>query len=106
MAFVDGLAGAQVGIVDDFVVRRNDGAIAYNLAVVVDDADQGIEQVVRGDDLLATTPRQLLLALLLGLPQPAHVHVPLVLAPSGERLAKRDGGRDLALDPLAVDVGP
>jgi glutamyl-tRNA synthetase len=91
VGFTDRLHGDQHGIVDDFVVRRNDGAPAYNLAVVVDDAWQGIGEVVRGDDLLETTPRQLFLARLLGLDAPAHVHVPLVLGPDGARLAKRHG---------------
>jgi glutamyl-tRNA synthetase len=84
------------GAVDDFVVRRNDGAFAYNLAVVVDDADQGIEQVVRGADLAETTPRQVWLARALGLPVPDHRHVPLVLGPDGARLAKRHGAVTLA----------
>ncbi|MCB0995404.1 MAG: tRNA glutamyl-Q(34) synthetase GluQRS, partial [Acidimicrobiales bacterium] len=88
--------GEVEAVVDDFVVRRNDGVAAYNLAVVVDDADQGIEQVVRGDDLLLGTPRQALLCDLLELPVPAYAHVPLVLGPSGERLAKRDGAVTLA----------
>jgi glutamyl-tRNA synthetase len=78
-------------IVDDFVLRRNDGAPAYNLAVVVDDAAQGIEEVVRGDDLLFTTPRQIHLSHLLGLAVPSYAHVPLVVGPDGERLAKRHG---------------
>jgi glutamyl-tRNA synthetase len=81
-------------------VRRNDGTPAYNLAVVVDDAAQGVGEVVRGDDLADTTPRQLLLARLLGLPEPAYAHVPLVLGPDGARLAKRHGGVTLReLDP-------
>lgn len=88
---VDRLHGVHRGTVDDFVIRRRDGTPAYNLAVVVDDADQGIEQVVRGDDLLPTTPRQVRLARLLGLPVPDHAHVPLVLGADGERLAKRHG---------------
>ena len=88
---VDRLHGRRTGIVDDFVVRRGDGVPAYNLAVVVDDAAQGIAEVVRGDDLLEGTPRQAWLAGVLGLDVPAYVHVPLVLGPDGERLAKRHG---------------
>jgi glutamyl-tRNA synthetase len=91
VTFQDRLMGSQEGVVDDFVVRRNDGAPAYNLAVVVDDAAQGIGEVVRGADLVDSTPRQLLLARTLGLPEPAHAHVPLVLGPDGARLAKRHG---------------
>ena len=64
---------------------------SYNLAVVVDDAAQGVTVVVRGDDLISSTPRQMLLQQLLGLPTPAYAHVPLVLGPDGERLAKRHG---------------
>jgi glutamyl-tRNA synthetase len=75
--------------VDDFVLRRADGVAAYQLAVVVDDIAMRITRVVRGDDLLRSTPRQLALYRALGAPPPAFVHVPLVLAPGGERLAKR-----------------
>jgi len=91
VSFVDRMAGFFAGVVDDFVVRRNDGAYAYNLAVVVDDADQGVEEVVRGADLLDSTPRQIWLARALGLGEPSHAHVPLVLGPDGRRLAKRHG---------------
>jgi glutamyl-tRNA synthetase len=91
VTFTDRLLGPQVGTVDDFVVQRNDGAVAYNLAVVVDDADQGIGEVVRGADLVDSTPRQLFLAGALGLAAPAYAHVPLVLGPDGRRLAKRHG---------------
>lgn len=99
----DVLHGDYTGVVDDFVVVRNDGVPAYNLAVVVDDALQGVDQVVRGDDLLPSTPRQAYLATLLtGLRGtgdrrlPAYAHVPLVLNRDGRRLAKRDGSVTLA----------
>lgn len=95
-AFDDRVHGRAEGVVDDFVVQRNDGTPAYNLAVVVDDAEQGIGEVVRGVDLLAGTPRQVYLAGLLGLPVPMYAHVPLVLGPDGERLAKRHGAVTLA----------
>ena len=91
VAFEDRLLGRIEGVVDDFVVRRGDGAFAYNLAVVVDDADQGVEEVVRGSDLADSTPRQLWLARALALPEPSYAHVPLVLGPDGARLAKRHG---------------
>ena len=83
-------------MVDDLVLRRNDGVPAYNLAVVIDDAAQGVEEVVRGDDLLTSTPSQVHLAGLLGLAIPTYAHVPLVLGPDGERLAKRHGAVTLA----------
>jgi glutamyl-tRNA synthetase len=92
----DRLLGAQSGAVDDFVVVRADGVHAYQLAVVVDDGAQRIGEVVRGADLAESTPRQILLQRLLGLPTPSYAHVPLVLGPSGARLAKRDGGATLA----------
>jgi glutamyl-tRNA synthetase len=91
VTFDDRLAGTVSGVVDDFVVRRNDGAHAYNLAVVVDDAEQGVGEVVRGADLLDSTPRQLWLGARLGLAAPRHAHVPLMLGPDGARLAKRHG---------------
>jgi glutamyl-tRNA synthetase len=94
--FDDRVLGQRAGVVDDFVVRRGDGVPAYNLAVVVDDAEQGIGEVVRGADLADSAPRQLLLARLLGLPQPRHAHVPLILGPDGARLAKRHGAVTLA----------
>jgi glutamyl-tRNA synthetase len=96
VGFEDRLLGDCQGHVDDFVVRRNDGAPAYQLAVVVDDAAQGVGEVVRGADLLDSTPRQILLQRLLGLPEPRYAHVPLVLGPDGRRLAKRHGAVTLA----------
>ena len=92
----DLLHGSYTGVVDDFVLRRGDGVPAYNLAVVVDDATQGVDQVVRGDDLLSSSPRQAYLGALLGHPAPTYAHVPLVLNTEGKRLAKRDGAVTLA----------
>ncbi|MDY6056124.1 tRNA glutamyl-Q(34) synthetase GluQRS [Micrococcus sp.] len=98
----DLLHGEVTGLVDDLVLRRNDGAYAYNLAVVVDDLAQGVDQVVRGDDLLDSSPRQRWLAQALcaargqAAPPVEHLHVPLVLGPDGRRLAKRDGAVTLA----------
>jgi glutamyl-tRNA synthetase len=118
----DVLHGEFTGVVDDFVLRRNDGVTAYNLAVVVDDAEQGIDQVVRGDDLLPSTPRQAYLASLLNIPSPEYAHVPLVVNSDGVRLAKRDGAvtladlaavgtdaaavRDRLLESLGLPAGP
>ncbi len=96
VAFTDRLRGPVGGVVDDFVVRRNDGAFAYNLATAVDDAAQGIGEVVRGDDLLDSTPRQLWLLGRLGVAAPAYAHVPLMYGPDGARLAKRHGAVILA----------
>jgi glutamyl-tRNA synthetase len=105
VTIVDRLHGEVSAVVDDLVLRRNDGVPAYNLAVVVDDADQGVEEVVRGDDLLPSTPRQAHLADLLGRPRPGWAHVPLVVGPDGERLAKRHGAVTLA-DLAAAGTGP
>lgn len=91
----DRVVGISSGSVDDFVVRRADGGAAYQLAVVVDDAAQGVEEVVRGDDLLSSTPRQIWLARVLGLEATTYAHVPLVLGPDGRRLAKRHGAVSL-----------
>jgi glutamyl-tRNA synthetase len=111
--FRDDLMGPQHELLEattgDIVVRRSDGVIAYQLAVVVDDAEQGITHVVRGADLLASTARQIRLYELLGLsPVPGHAHVPLLLGGDGERLAKRHGAvgltelRESGADPRAV----
>ncbi|MFN9846178.1 MAG: tRNA glutamyl-Q(34) synthetase GluQRS, partial [Planctomycetota bacterium] len=94
--FDDGFAGAQPGRVrGDFVVQKRDGGPAYQLAVVVDDAAQGVSEVLRADDLLPSTPRQLLLYDALGLPAPRFLHVPLVVGADGRRLAKRHGDTSL-----------
>lgn len=107
-AVEDGLQGryaenlaAECG---DFIIRRADGVYAYQLAVVTDDALMGIDQVVRGRDLLSSTPRQLYLYELLGFPAPEFYHVPLLLAPDGRRLSKRD--RDLDLGQLRQRATP
>jgi glutamyl-tRNA synthetase len=104
LEFADRLLGPQRFAVDDFVVRRNDGAPAYQLAVVVDDAAQDIGEVVRGADLLDSTPRQLALAAALGLRSPTYAHVPLILGPDGARLAKRHGSVTLADRPEGPDA--
>lgn len=94
----DLVAGPTTTVIDDMVLLRNDGVPAYNLAVVVDDAEQGVTQVVRGDDLLVGTGRHIHLQQLLGYPTPQYVHVPLVVGRDGERLAKRHGA--VTLDDL------
>lgn len=100
VSFVDGLQGPYAqdveAVVGDFVVRRNDGVASYQLAVVVDDAASGITDVLRGDDLLSSTPRQIQLYEALGLSTPRFFHVPLVLGEDGKRLAKREGAFALA----------
>ena len=88
----------------DFLVRRADGIFVYQLAVVVDDAAAGVTEVVRGRDLLSSTPRQMYLQELLGAPHPCYYHVPMLLAPDGRRLSKRDG--DLDLEALSHHMGP
>lgn len=100
----DVLLGDIGGPVDDFVLRRGDGVAAYNLAVVVDDAAQSVDQVVRGDDLAPTTARQVLLQQLLDLPTPQYAHVPLVAGPNGKGLSKRHGSVSLT-DLAAAGVG-
>ena len=99
ISFTDGLQGPcsenLLRDCGDFILRRSDGVYAYQLAVVVDDAAMGVTQVVRGSDLLDSTPRQLWLQEELGLPHPEYGHVPLLLAPDGRRLAKRDRDQEL-----------
>jgi glutamyl-tRNA synthetase len=93
-------------VVDDIVLRRNDGIPSYNIAVVVDDAAQGITEVVRGDDLLDATASQVHLQKLLGYTTPTYAHVPLVVGEDGERLAKRHGAvtlADLAAQGVSAD---
>lgn len=104
----DALRGEYTGAVDDVILKRGGrvdqaqaGDWAYNLAVVVDDGYQGVDQVVRGDDLLASAPAQAYLAHLLGYAEPGYAHVPLVVSRGGRRLAKRDGAvtlREMAPD--------
>ena len=101
----DVVVGRFHGQVDDVVLRRVDGVPSYNLAVVVDDGDQGVDQVVRGDDLLSSSPRQAYLATLLGITVPTYAHVPLALNSQGNRLAKRDGAVTLE-DQAALGLGP
>ncbi|MBQ3156461.1 MAG: tRNA glutamyl-Q(34) synthetase GluQRS [Clostridia bacterium] len=108
VSFVDGLFGAQTENLardcGDFILRRSDGLYGYQLAVVVDDALQGVTEVVRGRDILTATPRQLYLQRLLGYASPGYVHIPLLVDAQGRRLAKRD--RDLDLTALARRFSP
>lgn len=96
LTFVDRHYGPQQEVVDDFVIQRNDGVPSYNLATVLDDAEQDVTEVVRGADLLAGTARHVWLRDVLALPDVEHAHVPLVMNTEGERLAKRDGAVTLA----------
>ena len=84
--------------VGDFVLKRSDALWSYQLAVVVDDADQGMTHVVRGQDLADNTPRQILLQQALGLPRPVYMHTPLVMAADGQKLSKQNGAVSLDLD--------
>lgn len=104
VAFVDRLQGPQrqrlQTDVGDFVVKRADGLFSYQLAVVVDDADQRVTDVVRGADLLASTPRQIYLAQRLGLPPPTYLHVPVAIDRDGLKLSKQTRAPTLPADPL------
>lgn len=95
MSFTDGIAGeVRQNLADecgDFIIRRSDGVYAYQLAVVVDDGESGVTEVVRGADLLYDTPRQIYLQRLLGLVTPEYYHIPLLLGPSGRKLSKSEG---------------
>ena len=99
ISFDDAVFGPQHKVLErdcgDFVVRRADGVYAYQLACAVDDALMGVTQVVRGNDLLGSTGRQMYVQQLLGLPSPSYGHVPLLVAADGRRLAKRDGDLDM-----------
>jgi glutamyl-Q tRNA(Asp) synthetase len=101
VAFADRVQGPQEQVperdVGDFVLYRADGQYAYQLAVVVDDAEQGVTDVVRGADLLDSTPRQVYLQRLLGYPTPRYLHVPVALTAAGEKLSKQTGARPLDL---------
>lgn len=110
ISFVDGIFGRVSQrlpeVCGDFVIKRADGLFAYHLATVVDDAGSGVNQVVRGADLLLSTPRQIFLQTLLGFARPSYFHLPLVIDPSGAKLSKRDnavslagGGNDLLKEP-------
>lgn len=108
ISFTDGSRGVYAENLardcGDFILRRSDGVFAYQLAVTWDDGVMGVSQVVRGSDLLSSTPRQIWLQRLWGFPQPQYYHVPLLLAPDGRRLSKRDG--DLDLGALRSRIGP
>jgi glutamyl-tRNA synthetase len=101
VAWLDRVLGPMSGTSDDVVIRRNDGAPAYNLAVMVDDHDTGVTQVVRGDDIASSTPRQVAIARRIGYATPEYAHVPLVRGPDGARLAKRHGA--VTLDQLLAE---
>jgi glutamyl-Q tRNA(Asp) synthetase len=102
ISFSDRLQGVQVQHLEsesgDFVIRRRDGLIAYQLAVVVDDALQGVTEIVRGIDLMDSTPRQIWLQRLLGHPTPDYVHIPVITHPDGDKLSKLTGAPGIPVD--------
>ena len=108
IGFVDRVQGYQTqrlqSDVGDFIIQRRDGLIAYQIAVVVDDAEQGITEVVRGSDLLDSTPRQIYLQCLLDLPSPEYAHLPVVVDANGNKLSKQTGARpiDTGKDPQVL----
>ena len=108
ISFVDGNFGPRSERLDmdcgDFILRRSDGVYAYQLAVAADDGAMGITRVVRGQDLLSSTPRQIWLLKQLGYPAPTYCHLPLLLSPDGRRLSKRD--RDLDMGYLRAHTTP
>ena len=108
VSFTDGVQGEYTQNLahgcGDFILRRADGVYAYQLAVVTDDAEAGVTQVVRGSDLLSSTPRQIWLQRQLGFPEPDYYHVPLLVAPDGRRLSKRE--RDLDMGALRERYTP
>ena len=108
IAFIDGHYGAQSAALrrgrDDFLIRRSDGVFAYQLAVSVDDLDMGITRVVRARDLLDSTPRQIWLMETLGGKAPEYAHAPLLVAPDGRKLSKREG--DLNMEALRQKYTP
>lgn len=109
ISFVDGLCGKYrqdlAAVCGDFVVRRADGLFAYHLATVVDDAAAGVNQIVRGADLLCSTPRQIYLQQQLGFNRPVYYHLPLVTAPDGTKLSKRDSAVSLSTGRNLVGEG-
>lgn len=102
ICFDDRIQGRHCQVLErdigDFIIHRADGYTAYQLAVVIDDADQGINQVVRGADLLLSTPRQIYLQQLLGLPQPVYAHIPLAMDDQGRKLSKQDKAHPVSAD--------
>ena len=102
ISFTDRLQGEQVQHLEsesgDFVIRRRDGLIAYQLAVVVDDAVQGVTEIVRGIDIMDSTPRQIWLQRLLGYPTPDYVHIPVITHADGDKLSKLTGAPGIPVD--------